>query len=278
MNNEKLEKILVYAGAGIAAAAVPVFFAAPGHAPKRLKMPFNGVNCAHRGLHSQDKSIPENSLAAFRKAAENGYGVELDVQLSKDGQVVVFHDDTLKRVCGVDKRVDELTLEELQALKLCGTEERVPLFTQVLSAICGRGPIICELKTGRNNRELCRKTLDIIEGYSGDICIESFDPCIVAWFRFHAPHLLRGQLSSPCKSFASEGMPKPLAFILSRCLMNPLARPQFIAYEIAKKPLQVKLCEAMGAMKVCWTSLSPSNEKKNDCVIFQFYRPERKFK
>ena len=126
MNNEKLEKILVYAGAGIAAAAVPVFFAAPGHAPKRLKKPFDGVNCAHRGLHSQDKSVPENSLAAFRKAAENGYGVELDVQLSKDGQVVVFHDDDLKRVCGVDKRVDELTLRSFRHLSSAAPKKGSP--------------------------------------------------------------------------------------------------------------------------------------------------------
>lgn len=278
MTTDKIKQVLLYAGLGTAATALPFCLAAPGHAPRRLKLPFDGRNCAHRGLHSQDKSIPENSLAAFRKAAENGFGVELDVQLSKDGQVVVFHDDNLKRVCGVDRRVDELTLAELQELKLCGTEERIPLFTQVLAAICGRGPVICELKSGKRNRELCKKTLEIIQGYTGDICIESFDPGIVIWFRFHAPYLLRGQLAMPIKDYKDEGASGLMAFALSRCLFNPLARPQFIAYEIGRKPLQVKLCEAMGAMKVGWTSLSPANEKKYDCVIFQFYRPERKFK
>ena len=77
------------------AAALPLFLLAPGHATRRQKAPFLGMNFAHRGLHSRDKSVPENSITAFRLAARAGYGVELDVHLSKDGQVVVFHDDTL---------------------------------------------------------------------------------------------------------------------------------------------------------------------------------------
>ena len=89
-----------------AAAALPLFLLAPGRATKRQKAPFMGRNFAHRGLHSRDMSVPENSLEAFRLAAKAGYGIELDVQLSKDGQVVVFHDDTLDRVCGVHARVD----------------------------------------------------------------------------------------------------------------------------------------------------------------------------
>lgn len=87
---------------------------APGYASKRQKAPFIGVNFAHRGLHTEDKRVPENSLEAFRLAAEAGYGIELDVQLSKDGRVVVFHDDTLDRVCGVRGRVDDYKYDELK--------------------------------------------------------------------------------------------------------------------------------------------------------------------
>ena len=120
-----------------AAAALPVFLSAPGRAAQRQKAPFFGANVAHRGLHSRDRSIPENSLSAFRQAAQEGYGIELDVRLSEDGKVVVFHDDTLDRVCGVHARVDELTWEELRSLRLCGTEERIPLFSDVLRSIGG---------------------------------------------------------------------------------------------------------------------------------------------
>lgn len=256
--------------------AAPVCLLAPGRASRRQKAPFWGVNFAHRGLHSRDMLIPENSLAAFRRAAELGYGMELDVQLSKDGKVVVFHDDTLDRVCGVPGRVDERNFEELLQLRLCKTEYTIPLFSEVLSVINGRGPLIVELKSGRRNRELCEKTYALLENYKGSVCIESFNPFIVAWFRFHAPELLRGQLSMPMKYY--EGLPKAEGFLLSRTLMNFLARPQFIAYRIGPKPLAVRFAELLGAMKIAWTSHEPRNERGNDGVIFEFYKPKTKFK
>ena len=190
-----MKKKLHYAGAAVLLASVPLFMLAPGRVTKRQRAPFQNVNFAHRGLHSRDKSVPENSLEAFELASRAGYGIELDVQLSKDGQVVVFHDDDLKRVCGVDCRVDERTYAELTELRLCGTEYTVPLFTEVLATVRGRSPLIVELKRGRRNIELCEKTYALLAEYRGDVCIESFDPFIVAWFRFHAPELLRGQLT-----------------------------------------------------------------------------------
>lgn len=146
MSKHKLLKPLL----GLTAAAVllPLYAVAPGHASRRQKKIFRGVNYAHRGLHTRDKSVPENSLAAFRQAAQEGYGIELDVQLSKDGEVVVFHDDTLDRVCGVHARVDELTWPELQQLRLCGTDEQIPLFSEVLKNIQGCEALIVELKNG----------------------------------------------------------------------------------------------------------------------------------
>ena len=261
-----------------AAVAVPLYLSLPGAATARQKAPFLGVNYAHRGLHSRDKSVPENSLAAFTLAERAGYGVELDVRLTKDGQVVVFHDDNLKRVCGVDKRVDELSYEELRSLRLCGTEQHIPLFAEALKAIRGAGPLIVELKTGKRKRELCEKTYALLEQYRGEVCIESFDPLIVAWFRFHARDLVRGQLAAPLKEYLKDGMAKPLAFALSRNLFNPLARPQFIAYKIGCRPLNVRLTEALGAMRFGWTSHEPRNEKGRDGVIFEFYKPKLKFK
>lgn len=262
--------------AAAAAAALPLFILAPGRATKRQKAPFMGINFAHRGLHSRDKSVPENSIAAFRLAARAGYGVELDVHLSRDGQVVVFHDDSLDRVCGVSGRVEDYTYEQLQRFSLCGTEERIPLLSDVLHVIRGRGPIILEVKSGPNNRELCRKTLALLNAYRGSVCVESFDPFIVAWFRFHAKDMLRGQLSMPAKYY--ENMKKPLPFLLSHCLLNFLARPQFIAYRIGHQPFSVKLAQWLGAMKVGWTSHEPRNEKGRDAVIFEFYKPEVNFR
>ena len=253
-----------------------LFLLAPGYASRTMKAPFQKRNFAHRGLHTKDKKVPENSLTAFELAAAAGYGIELDVHLSKDGSVVVFHDDTLERVCGVPGRVEDLTLAQLQQLKLCGSEETIPLFTDVLNVIHGRGPLIVEIKTGSRNRELCRKTLAILRGYAGDYCIESFDPTVVAWFRFHAPDLLRGQLACPPEDFEA-GSYKYLRYLLGSCLFNALARPHFIAYKIGRRPLPVRISELLGAMRVGWTSHEAANEKGRDAVIFEFYRPERSF-
>lgn len=261
--------------AGAAALAMPFFLIAPYKASEEKKAPFIRRNFAHRGLHTEDKSIPENSLAAFEAAAVRGYGIELDVQLSKDGQVVVFHDDTLNRVCGVDARVDEMTYEELQTLRLCETEYTIPLFSEVLACVDGRGPLIVELKTGKRNRELCEKTYALLKAYAGDYCIESFHPAMVAWFRFHAREVLRGQLAGPAlERFNGKNT---IMHIAGNCMLNFIGRPQFIAYCIGEKSFWVRMAEKMGAMRVAWTSHDPKNEQGNDAVIFEFYQPEIRY-
>ena len=275
---DKRNKLWLLIGGGAAALAAPVWMIAPGQASKRQKAPFLGVNYAHRGLHSRDRAVPENSPAAFRLAAQAGYGVELDVQLSRDGQVVVFHDDTLDRVCGVSGRVDEYDYEQLRQMRLCGTEETIPLFSRVLEDLKGAGPLIVELKNGRRNRELCEKTYALLEDYRGDVCIESFNPFIVAWFRLHARDLLRGQLAMRPTEYRKEGYGGIKGFLLGHTLLNVIARPQFIAYKIGLRPPLVRLAEWMGAMKFGWTSHEPRNERGRDAVIFEFYKPKLKFK
>lgn len=272
------KKLIAGLAAGSAAAlGAYAYLIAPAKRDEHLISPFYGRNYAHRGLHKPDKSIPENSIPAFAAAARIGYGIELDVRLSADGEVVVFHDDNLKRVCGIDARVDELTWEELSTLSLCGTEYKIPLFKDVLNVVNGQCPMIVELKQGKHNAELCRKTYELLSAYPGRYCIESFDPRIVFWFRRHAKEVMRGQLSATAKSLG-DGCSKLTAFLLSHVLTNCLARPHFIAYEIGKKPLSVRLSELMGAMKVAWTSLEWKTEEHNDAVIFQFYRPRVKYK
>ncbi|MBR0086159.1 MAG: glycerophosphodiester phosphodiesterase [Lachnospiraceae bacterium] len=237
------------------------------------KKPFMRVNYAHRGLHTQDKSVPENSLAAFRRAREAGYGAELDVQLSKDGQVVVFHDDTLDRVCQVRGRVDAFTYEELHRMKLCGTNETIPLFTDVLDTFYGGGPLIVELKTaGKKNAELCQKTLDILRTYKGVFCIESFDPRIVLWFKKNAPDIVRGQLAMPYEHYLKEHNPAT-AWALSRLWLNKITKPDFNAFMIGERPEEVLKEREQGVLLIGWTSHDPAAEKDNDGVIFEFYEP-----
>ena len=124
--NKFFKIALPLAGTALAAAGTVAFMIAPGKAEKAQKRPFNGENIAHRGLHKADKTVPENSLAAFRAAVDAGYGVELDVHLTTDGEVVVFHDDTLKRMCGIEGRVEDKTLSGLKVLKLLDTRPMPP--------------------------------------------------------------------------------------------------------------------------------------------------------
>ena len=257
------------------AALGTAYLIAPQRPSKVKAAPFKGRNFAHRGLHTVDGAAPENSLPAFAAAAALGYGVELDVHLTLDNKVVVFHDDDLSRMCGDSRRIEDLLYAELKGITLGGTGCKIPLLSEVLSVLNG-APIILEIKRGRRNALLCSLTLKEINSYKGPVCIESFDPSIVRWFRVNAPEYLRGQLSTRAEDLT--GLGKVSGFVLSHLLTNFYARPNFIAYGIGKKPLTVKLCEAMGAMKVAWTSHSAENEKGNDAVIFEHYLPSVRFK
>ena len=231
---------------------------------------FRGRFYAHRGLHSPERGVPENSLAAFRAAAEKGCGVELDVQLSLDGQVVVFHDDTLDRVCGVQGRVTDRTAGDLQRMRLMGTGETIPLFTSVLDVLSrGSGPLIVELKTCARRGELCRKTLAILSRYPGAFCVESFDPRIVRWFRKNAPEVFRGQLAQPAEDYP-RALPRPAARLLGECRLTPYNRPHFIAYKIGERPERVLRLRRKGVLLFAWTSLDAGKDAlENDAVIFE---------
>ena len=148
----------------------------------------------HRGLYSAD--APENSIAAFRRAIENGYGIEFDVHLLSDGELAIIHDSLLERITGKPGRVEDLTAADLPNYRLNGTTETIPLFSQLLEENRGRVPLIVELKTHGGNaaaltREVCRQ----LEGYSGAYCLESFDPRCIRWLKVNRPELIRGQLS-----------------------------------------------------------------------------------
>lgn len=239
---------------------------------------FRGLFYAHRGLYDNLHGVPENSLPAFRAAAEKGYGVELDVQLSSDGQVVVFHDDTLDRVCGVHGNVIDYSLADLRRMKLLDTEETIPLFTEVLDMLSqGAGPVIVELKSGKRNGELCEKTRELLRAYPGVYCVESFDPGIVNWFRKNAPEIIRGQLAMPAEYYAAGTNPL-LARLLAGCRFSFLNRPDFIAYRVGFRPDCVLRMRRKGILLICWTSHDYEKDaKENDGVIFESCTPPLRY-
>ena len=231
---------------------------------------------AHRGLH--DAKAAENSLEAFGKAVKAGYGIELDVHLSSDGEVIVFHDDTLLRACGRDARVDAFAAAELKEMKIFGTDCRIPTFREVLDLVDGRIPLIVEIKTGGKLAELCEKTAAMLAEYPGVYCVESFDPRVLLWFKQHAPQVLRGQLSMNFLREREPGMSLPLAILLTGMLTNFLTRPDFIAYQLKdQKALPFVICRKIfREPTAAWTVRSYEEEKQSqknfDSIIFENFR------
>ena len=239
---------------------------------------FQKYDYAHRGLHDKEKGVPENSLKAFDLAVRGCFGMEFDLQLTKDGQVVVHHDLTISRTCGVDRNICDMTYEELSGYRLFGTEERVPLFTEVLKLVDGRTPLIIELKSYTRQEELCQKTVELLKGYQGLYCVESFDPRIVRWFRKHQPQVVRGQLM--CR-MPEENMTRLQDFIGRNMLTNFFTRPHFEAYDFhtRRNPSLRAARRVFGMQEVSWTlrSLEDYRVAKGEgclCIFEKFLPPE----
>lgn len=232
---------------------------------------------AHRGLHGDGAA--ENSLTAFRRAVEAGYGIELDVRLSRDGELVVFHDDTLDRVVGKEGRVDEFDYAELKEMRLSGTDDGIPLFTEVLSLVDGKVPLLVELKEDAGKYGVTEKTLEILKGYKGRYIIESFNPLALGRVKRNAPGVLRGILSM--NYMAEEKYRKPLYFMLKIFLTNVVCRPDFLAYDHKQhRNFAFSLCRAIfRPTSFAWTVRSPREEREAykhgfNSVIFENYIPE----
>lgn len=245
--------------------------------PRRDIKHLQGWDYAHRGLWND--RLPENSLAAFRNAVEHSFGMELDVHLTKDDQLVIFHDDTLTRMCGVDKPICECTLAELKQYRLKGTDEGIPTFDEFLTVIDGRVPLIIEIKPDKRISELCQYVHARLEQYSGPYCIESFHPLAVQWFRKHAPQVIRGQLAN-----GLYGTPAGKRTWLGRCMasliQNVLGRPDFIAYEHSTdRNLPMILMRLIRPWLVCWTVRSRQDmdvlRHRYDLQIFEGFIPKR---
>ncbi len=243
--------------------------------------PFRKWLYAHRGLHDNASDAPENSMRAFRKAAEAGFGIELDVQMTKDGVPVVFHDDTLKRVCGVEGKVSQYTYEELQELSLCGTDQKIPKFADVLKLVDGRVPLIVELKIESTDTSVCPAADRLLSEYKGMYCIESFNPLGVLWYRQNRPRVMRGQLAD---AFYKEGEYRGLLyFLLQNLLFNWLVKPDFIAYN-HKYPgmLSRSICRKIyRSTAAAWTIRSQEEldeaGKHFDIYIFDSFVPEKRY-
>lgn len=238
-----------------------------------------GWKYAHRGLHGD--GAPENSLEAFRRAVEAGYGAELDVHLLADGELAVIHDSLLKRTTGCDGRIEELSAPDLQGCKLEGTEYTIPLLSEVLRTFNGRTPLIIELKSAGNNiADLCNKTCELLDQYNGAYCMESFDPRCVRWLRRNRPDVIRGQLTEDYFRYPQSKLPAIVKFVMKHQMLNFWTKPDFIAYRFSdRETFSNLICRKLWKLQgVTWTLTDQQQFDKaveeNWIPIFEGFMPE----
>lgn len=202
----------------------------PNLTRKKRVLKINRTMFAHRGFHTGSKRVPENSLLAFDRAILHRYGIELDVHLTKDKKLIVFHDDTLNRMCERKGQVEKMTYAELRTCALLGSNERIPLLSEVLKKVNGRVPLLIELKLPYKDMSLCPLLYEELKDYQGFYLIQSFNTLGLFWFRRHAPHILRGQLSSNLIR-DDKNTSYVLRFLVQFLLVNFIGRPDFISYK-----------------------------------------------
>lgn len=303
-------------GAGIAAGvfALGCYLVAPRKGNEGWDG-FDGRRFAHRGLFDQPRSasraphdagidarpgwerdvkvygrpvLPENSLSAFRRAVQLGFGAELDVHLTRDGRLAVVHDSDLLRVCGRPGIVEQLTSEELGVYRLLGTQERIPFLEEVLplfesggASPDGRRPLIVEVKAeGGNAASLTAATVGCLDRFDVPWCIESFDPRVLIWLRRNRPEVVRGQLAEDfLQPGEGGGLKPPVRFALTNLLLDFLTRPDFIAYryEDRRNLAAVLSCRLLGGHQVSWTirdqGAMMQAEDEGNTTIFERFVP-----
>ncbi len=234
---------------------------------------------AHRGLHDNASDAPENSLLAFQRAVDAGFGMELDIQLTKDDVPVVFHDFTLKRICGAEGKVRDYTYEELQQFTLYESAQRIPKFEEVLRLVDGRTPLIVEFKIEWRDLAICSIADALLREYKGLYCMESFNPLCVKWYRDHHRDIVRGQLAE--EFLRGDDYRSILHFALQNLLFNFWAKPDFVAYNHKHADnLSRRLCRGLfGNPAVAWTIKSEEElaraREHFDLFIFDSFVPQK---
>ena len=234
---------------------------------------------AHRGLHGE--GVPENSMAAFFAAAERGYAIETDVRFSADGVLVVFHDDSLRRMTGIDRPVSACTARELTQIRLSESEERIPLFSDFVARIAGRAPVLLEIKDMPNvdGARVAKAIFETIGNAPFEYAVQSFQPAYVKAYKRLCPAVPCGILATgqPFTKADFHGSPfwRVKAHVLKYMSLNRSVKPDFISYRIQDLPFR-RVSKFQGA-KLGWTVRSEEDARHAlqyvDNIIFERIRP-----
>ncbi len=204
---------------------------------------------AHRGLWGGN--VPENSIAAYEQAAAKNYPVEIDLYLTKDEEIVSFHDDTLKRMTGENGYIWDKTLDELKKLRLAESEYTIPTLSEVFAVCEGKSPLLIEIKDQPNGKLLVKKLVAALKKYKGEFAVQSFNPLYIAKIKRLAPKFIRGVLATNETNSLKSALKR---HIVKNMSLNFLANPDFVSYDYKGYPLP----DSKVKNKIClaWTVTS----------------------
>ncbi|MDD3304308.1 MAG: glycerophosphodiester phosphodiesterase family protein [Clostridia bacterium] len=230
---------------------------------------------AHRGLYHNEKGIYENSMKAFYEAIAKQYAIELDVQILKDGTIVVFHDENLERMTGVNKRVRDCTLAEIKTCHLLNSNEKIPTLREVLELVAGKVAIVIEIKRRYKSYGIEKAVYEILKEYNGEYCIESFNPFTVLWFKNHHKEIARGLLSTKELTTLKKII---VATTNNLPFLYPLLQLDFISYRYTDINESIKnRCQKNHVYLIAWTIKNKKEyikiKEKCDGIIFENFLP-----
>lgn len=217
---------------------------------KRLNFLKNSL-IAHRGYHDIKMKIPENSIAAFKRAISHNYIIELDIHLTKDNRLVVFHDNNLKRVCGINKIIENCTYNELLKYNLFDTKYKIPLFEEVLRLVDGKVGLLIEIKISKFNGGLEKELSKRLDNYNGLFAIQSFNPMSILWFKKNRKNYIRGLLASDFKN--RKDISNLRKNIIKTLITDIILKTDFIAYDINALPSKYAQLKRKSKLILGWT-------------------------
>lgn len=235
-------------------------------------------NIAHRGFHSLDKTIPENSLLAFKKALEKGYSIELDLNVLKDGTVISFHDMSLKRLCNDDRDISELNYTDIKDLRLNQTNEHIATIDEVIELVDGKVPLLIELKPHGNVIFLCESLMKSMKDYRGQWAVFSFHPSVVKWFKKNYPEVIRGQIAEYFKD--NKNLSRFSKYLMKSMFFNRFSKPDFVSYGIYDMPN--KYLDRLMKKGMTVISYAARSQEELDFVkshyhnaVFEYFEPKK---
>ncbi len=237
------------------------------------------VAIAHRGLHDVDNGVEENSLQSFEAAIDYGYSIEADVQLSSDGEAMVFHDRALDRLTDTTGKVGDFTAAELCRIPYANGTGNIATLGQMLDLVAGRVGVVIEVKSAwRGNTSLVERTAQCLNAYAGDAAIMSFDPVQVAWLAHEAPDIMRGVVADGATQDDYPWLPLSTLLSLRELRHADVTQPDFLSLDKHWLPSPVsRNYRLKHTPMICWTIRSEQEASQAlrwcDQITFEGYLP-----